>query len=197
MNLKKKKYSEWLNQMLLDLNYQHTDYYKHILPFTRNGILLDTSVMLIYIDGLIQTRFKKEDEPWNYKCLLAFFDKIKVNNRWENFMITPSILTEICNHVKNNNNRRGDYKIIFTEILSVLDAIKEKIAKKEHIIARFKKFNHFEIGDISISLVAEDILVSSEKIAILSKDHFFVDKYENDPRVMVMDFNKSVLGMTN
>ena len=64
--------------MFLDID-QH-DYEKDIIPFIRNGIIVDTSVIDIFIDGLIEVRFtkKKLEELPEYKSLLSFFDLIKI-----------------------------------------------------------------------------------------------------------------------
>lgn len=47
--------------MLLDTS--HIEYDKDIMPYIRNGIIIDTSVMKIFIDGLISARVSKKNSP--------------------------------------------------------------------------------------------------------------------------------------
>ena len=44
--------------MFLDISIH--DYNKDIIPFIKNGIIVDTSVILIIIDGLVSTRITKK-----------------------------------------------------------------------------------------------------------------------------------------
>ena len=68
--------------VILDLNYTHTDYAKHIRPFLCKGIFIDTSVMKMFIDGYINCFFSKRiDEQYN--CLIGILEKLKVNNKWK------------------------------------------------------------------------------------------------------------------
>ena len=49
-----------MTKMLLQINTEHTDFIQHILPYTKNGIFIDTSIMKIFLDGFIQIRFSKK-----------------------------------------------------------------------------------------------------------------------------------------
>ena len=70
------------------------DFIKNILPYTRNGICIDTGIMKIFLDGFIDLRFSKKINE-DYNDLLSLFEFLQVSNRWENFWITPHLLTEI------------------------------------------------------------------------------------------------------
>ena len=179
--------------MILDMNYQHKDYIKDILPYIKNGILIDTSVIKILLDGLISLRISKK-RIQNYDNLLAFLDFMKINNRWNKFVITPHILSEVCGHLNRNYRKNQNYRQIIEEILPILDNMEEKIIEKENIISSVEIKNPIlEIGDISIFLSAKDFVDSSKKISILVKDTRFNREYELDSNVMIMDYNKIIL----
>lgn len=179
--------------MILDINYQHKDYIKDILPYIKNGILIDTSVIKILLDGLISLRLSKKKIP-DYDNLFAFFDFIKVNNRWNKFLITPHILSEVCGHLNRDYRKNKKYKQIIEEILPILDDMNEKIIEKDEIISSIEIKNPIiEIGDISLFLAAKDFIDTSKKVAILVKDTRFNREYELDTHVMIMDYNKVIL----
>lgn len=179
--------------MILDLNYQHHDYIQDILPFTKNGIFIDTSIILIMVEGLISTRIrKKKDEEYN--VLLRFLDLIKVNNEWSKFFITAHVLSEVCGYINRNHNKDTKYKEICSEILPILSGMGEKMIQKKRIL-NFIDSNKpvIEIGDISIFLATEDLVSLSQKASILAKDNGFNNKYKNDQSVLVMDFHSILL----
>ncbi len=81
--------------MYLDVT--HLDYDKDIVPFIRNGIIIDTSIIDIIVNGLVLTRISRKeskDLP-EYDALLLFLDLIKMSNKWDKFVITPNILPEV------------------------------------------------------------------------------------------------------
>ncbi|MDD5726583.1 MAG: hypothetical protein PHC53_04255 [Patescibacteria group bacterium] len=180
--------------MFLDLN-QH-DYEKDIIPFIKNGIIIDTSVIDIFIDGLVEVRIAKKrlEEIPEYCTLLAFFDLINITNRFEKFFITPHILTEVCTHFRIKYNKRLDYKDIVDEVMPVLKVMQEEVIGKDQI---FEQINYtrpvIEIGDISIFVVAEKFLASGKKVALLAKDRDLNKIYENHQNVMVMDYQSIIL----
>ena len=179
--------------MILDINYVHKDYVKDILPYIRNAIFIDTSVMKIFINGFITTRFsKKKDEE--FEKLLAFFDIIKVSDKWNKFYVTPHVLAEICRHLNNDYRKHHDYKEKVEEILPILKELQEIVITKEKIIGCVDLKNPIlEIGDISIFLATEEFIDSSKKVAILVKDERFNEEYEHNLNVMIMDYNKIIL----
>lgn len=182
--------------MFLDINNQHKNYNKDIIPFIKNGIIIDTSVIKILIDGLISTRFSKK-KMQEYDNLLNFFDIIKVNNKWDKFLITPHILTETCRHFHIQYNKNANYAEVAKEILPILDGMNEKLITKKEIIDLIDKNKPIiELGDISIFAITQDIINSKCKIAILVKDDRIAKKYANDQNVMIMDFNYIINDMT-
>ncbi len=179
--------------MILDINYQHRDYIKDILPFIRKGIIIDTSVIKILLEGIISSRISNKETPELNK-LLAFLDFIKVNNRWEKFFITPHILTQVCSHINRKYNGQNNYKEIICEILPILECMVERQIGKDRIVGCVDIKNPIiEIGDLSIFLWAEDFTKTPDKVAILVKDKHFNERYKHDPRVMIMDYNQVIL----
>lgn len=181
--------------MFLDISSVH-DYDKDIIPFIKNGIIIDTSVVKIIIDGLVSTRIcrkKLEDLP-DYEKLLNFFDYIKVNNEWDKFLITPHILTEVCTHLRNDYSRWNNYKRIIEEVLPILKSVEEKSVAKNDIMNCVDLKNPIiEIGDISIFMVADNFLNTVKRIAILAKDRELNRRYQDSPNVMVMDYESIML----
>ena len=180
--------------MFLDL--QVHNYEKDIIPFIKNGIIIDTSIIKIIIDGLVLTRISKKraEELPDYAGLLGFLDLIKVNNRWNKFYITPHILTEVCNHLRNDYNDNLNYKQIVEEVIPLLGSMAEKLVEKSRIIGHIDFKNPvIEIGDISIFAIADDFLNETNKIAILSNDRELNRTFADKPNVMVMDYRSIML----
>lgn len=185
--------------MFLDLNLHR--YEEDIVPFIRNGIIIDTSVLIHIVDGLIKLRIEKrslEDLP-DYWKILQFLSLLKINNRWNCFYITPHILTEICTYIRKTYNKRNDYGKIAAEILPILEAMGEHLeCDKDSFMSFIDARNPvIEAGDISIDVVADEILASQNrsKVAILVDDQGINEKYEGNKRVMVMDYRTSILNL--
>jgi len=174
--------------MLLDITCLD-DYDKKIVPFIREGIIIDTSIIDILIDGLIEKKISKKEAP-DYDNLMGFLNLIKIGNNWAKFLITPHILTETCRHLRDGYRLRHNYKEIVGEVLPILKNMGEELADKRKIINSVDFKNPIiKIGDISIFVVTESFINSSKKIAILAKDRHFKEKYEYDEKVMIMDYH--------
>lgn len=174
--------------MFLDINNQHSDYNKDIWPFIKNGIIIDTSVLKIIIDGLISARISKKPSS-ELEGLLFFFDIIKVKDKWDKFYITPQILTEVCTHLRNDYNGHRKFSEIIKEIIPILDVMGEKVVYKNQLIRSIDYKNPIvELGDISIFIIADDFVDKKEKISILVKDRGINKRYEDNPKVMIMDY---------
>lgn len=190
--------------VLLDLIYEHKDYFKHIFPYIRNGIIIDTSVMKIFIEGYIKTEFSNKIVP-EYERLISFFHLIKVitvrdeeKYHWNKFLITPHIFTEICSHIKNDYDCHHNYNKIIETIIPILKEIKECNIEKNKILEYVDMKNPvIEIGDISIFLTIGNYEDTNEKIAVLGKDDKFLAKYgdSTNTKVMVIDFNVTMSAM--
>jgi len=182
---------------ILDLKYIHTDYIKHILPFTKNGVFIDTSVMKIFIDGFLEWKFSKKLEK-DYQGLSDLFEALKLTN-WNKLLITPHILTEICHHFvcDKDRDKRKDYCDMVKIVIPILDEIKEeKEITKENILKLINMDKPvIELGDISIFVAVDDIVNSSCKTAILVNDAGFNNRYENHPNVLIIDYNKTILDL--
>lgn len=176
--------------MFLDLT-QH-QYEKDIIPFIRNGIIIDTSVLDILIDGIIDSRISNK-KSLEFQQILNFLDLMKISNRWEKFFITPHILTEVCNYLRNRYSKRADYKKIVEELMPVIKLMQEHIVQKDKItqLVDFKN-PVIEIGDMSIFVTTDDFIDSGKQVAILAKDEGINNKYQNNRKVMVMDYRSII-----
>ncbi len=181
--------------MLLDINFQHTDFIKDILPFIRNGIIIDTTVLEEFINGFISARFTKKESDDHIRLLL-FLDYLKIKNNWDKFIITPHILAEVCNHFKNGYRKHEDYQAKVCEIIPILKEMKEEDICKDKILEYIDlgcSKPIVEVGDISINLVAENIVSSSQKVSILANDSGFSRTFKHHSNVLVMDYKNAVL----
>lgn len=175
--------------MLLDTDGLLNEYDNKVLPFIRNGILIDTSVLDLIINGLIKTRLSKQQSR-ELEEILDFLNLLKVNNNWNRFYITPHILTEVGNHLRNRYSKDPKFNGIVTEVLPILKEINEKgdISKNEILNYINTHDPVVEVGDISICLAADIFTNRNEKISILANDRGLISKYYTHPHVMVMDY---------
>ncbi len=188
--------------MLLEINTEHTDFIKHILPYTKNGILIDTSVMKMFIDGFIQLKFSKQKNQ-EYCDLISLFELLKVGNKWDKFWITPHLFTEICHHFCRDKcsgicrNKRKDFKDIVKEIIPILKDINEEEGIKKNLILNLidKDKPVIEMGDLSIFVAVDNILETKDKISVIAKDKGIKEKYENYPNVLMIDYYKTILDL--
>lgn len=175
-----------------------TNYDKDIIPFTKNGIIIDTSIIKILIDGIVATGVSKKslDELPEYKNLLDFLALIKVSNKWEKLFVTPHILSEVCRHFRDDYSDYKNYKEIVGEIFPLLKIMEEHMVSKENIIKHIDYDNPvIEIGDISIFAAAQNFISDKKKTAILAKDKRINDKYKDSSYVMVMDYQAIMLNL--
>lgn len=177
--------------MFLDL--QQHQYNTDIIPFIRNGIIIDTSVLDILINGMIDSRISNK-RSLEFQQILDFLDLMKVNNRWDKFFITPHILTEVCTHFRNKYCKRDDYKKIVGEIMPIIETMQEKVVRKDSITKLIDFKNPvIEIGDMSIFVTTDDFINSGKQIAILSNDRIMNNKYQYHKKVMIMDYKSVIL----
>lgn len=177
--------------MFLDLE-QH-QYDIDIIPFIRNGIIIDTSVLDILIDGIIESRIGNR-KSLAFQQIMDFLDLMKINNRWDKFFITPHILTEVCNHFRNKHSKRVDYKKIIEEVMPIIEMMQENVVPKEKITQLIDFKNPaIEIGDMSIFITTDDFIRSGKRVAILSNDRIMNKKYQDSNKVMIMDYQSIIL----
>ncbi len=178
--------------MFLDLT-SSQDYDKEIAPFLKNGVIIDTTVLWEIIEGLISVRITKRPHT-EYEKILRFLDRIKIGNKWEKFFITPYILTEVAHRLRNAYRLRDDYKNIVKEIMPILGAFGEFNASKNDFIKSIDFRNPIiEAGDISIFIIADDFWDKKWKFAILCSDSGLNKKYQDNTRIMVMDYQSAIL----
>lgn len=175
------------------LNLQVHEYNKDIYPYIKNGIIIDTSVFKIIVDGIVCTRFSKKKSP-ELDEIMNFLDILKMNNKWGKFFITPHVLTEICRHIRNDYDDWKNYKEIIKQIFPMITAMEEKAVKKDEILRLIDYGNPIiEIGDISIFVIADDYENRKEKIAILAEDGGINNKYIDSKNVMVLNYKLNML----
>lgn len=175
------------------LNLQIHKYDQHIYPHIKNGIIIDTSVFKIIVDGIVCTRFSKKEYP-EFTEVLSFLDYIKMNNKWGKFFITPHILTEVCTHLRNDYSKYKNFSEIVKEIIPIIAEMEDKAVKKYDILRLIDLKNPvLEIGDISIFVIADDFANRGVKVAILANDRGLNKKYEDSKDVMVLDYKSNLL----
>jgi len=168
----------------------------NITPFFKNGVIIDTSVVDILIDGLIASRICKKAnfDSFEFELLLGFFDLIKIQNQWSKFIITPHILTEVCTHFRNKYSKYENFRDIVRQIMPLLKDMIEKQVEKSAIFNRVDANNPIiEVGDISIFVIANEMIDTHDKVAILANDQGINNRYMDDHRVLVLDFKNIML----
>ena len=167
------------------------EYDSKIAPFLRNGVIIDTSTLWEFIQGLVRTQRRTTDTGWKeeYNKIINLFDRIKLTGKWDRMFLTPHIMTETCSHVNIAYNKRGDFKDIGEQVMSIMDAIDEKVPIKDDCVACYECGRNLEPGDLSIYAVADGFIKDKLKVAILTKDSGFVSRYAENPYVMVIDHN--------
>lgn len=175
------------------LNLQTDDFDKDIYPFIKKGVLIDTSVFILIIDGIVCTRLTKKKDPELDK-ITSFLDLLKIKNKWDKFLITPHILTEICTHLRKDYSKTPKYGEIVREVLPLLAEMEDKVVGKDEIIKLIDLDNPIvEVGDISIFVVADDFIQEDIKVAILSNDYRINGKYKDSKNVMILDYQNNML----
>jgi hypothetical protein len=118
-----------------------------------------------------------------------------IKNSFNKFLITPHILTEVCNHLRNDHGKRKDQREIFAEISPFLSDLVEKDVSKEQILKKVIPDKAIEIGYLSIFVIADEFIKENKKISILSKDRVLNSGYKDHPDVMVMDFENIIYNL--
>lgn len=177
---------------LLELKKNNFNYDKEIIPFIKNGIIIDTCVVETLIEGFIHTRIsgKPASTMYDFYMIVGFLDRIKIPNSWDKFLVTPHIITEIFYRFRDKNHHcGGKYKEILEEVMPLINSMNEISAGKDNILKHITYKNHrIEIGDFSIFVVAEDFLSKNEKIAVLSADDGVTSQYMYNPNVLAMNY---------
>lgn len=177
------------------LNLHVHKYDRDIYPHIKNGIIIDTSVLKIIMDGIVSTRFSKK-ESLEFAEILSFLDYLKINNKRSKFFVTPHVLTEICTHLRNDYSKWENFSEIVKEIIPIIAEMGDKAVKKDEIL-RFIDLKNpiIEIGDISIFVIADDFASRGVKVAILADDCGLNSKYEDSRDVMVLNYKSNLLNL--
>lgn len=174
--------------------YSTQEYDKKIAPFLRNGVIIDTSVILEIMRGVVSTHRNTVDTGWKaeYEKIINLLELIKINNNWKKFFLTPHIMTETCSHINTDYNNDMDFKDIVKQIMSIVEKAQERAVCKEDFMGCINYQNGMvlESGDLSIYAVADSFVKEKKKVAILTIDDGFSTRYYESPYVMVIDYRK-------
>lgn len=129
--------------------------------YRTKGVIVDTNILLLYLvgsyDERLVGRFKKTqaydvDDYVVVRNMLAFFEKV---------IVLPNILTEVCNHLNQLDEKRR------TRLLASLP-VHFSLWEEEHIpsivASRWKYFSAFGLTDSAIALLAsrEHLVVTDD-----------------------------------
>lgn len=177
------------------LNLQVHEYNKHIYPFIKNGIIIDTSVFKILIDGIVSTRLSNKASP-ELDEIISFLDILKMNNKWNKFFITPHVLTETCTHIRNDYSKWGNYNEIIAEIFPIINEMMEQSVSKDKILKYIDLDNPVvELGDMSIFVIADDYSQRKEKVSVLANDRKLNQRYKDSKNILVLDYKANLLNL--
>jgi hypothetical protein len=166
---------------------------QQITPFTSRGVIIDTSVAWEIVQGLVSARISKKRYE-ELEKILRFLEFIKLYQRWDKFVITPHVLAEVCNLFRDQYSKWTNYGEITKEVMPMIEHMRDCTVSKKEI---FEHIDYdkpiIEIGDISIWVMADGCVQRKDKIAILSVDNRLNKRYEDNPRVLVMNYRNIVL----
>src|SRR3989344_633174 len=96
---------------MLLLSIRENEYDTKVAPFLRNGVLIDTSTLWEFVQGLICIQRGTTDTGWKeeYEKIINLLDRIKLNNKWDKVFLTPHIMTETCSHFNKKYNDDNDF----------------------------------------------------------------------------------------
>ncbi len=176
------------------------EYDNKIAPFTRNGVLIDTSTLWEFVQGLIRMRRGTTNtKGWQeeYGKIVNLLERIKLTNNWHKIYLTPHIMTETCSHfnLQYNAARDRDFSEIGRQIIEIIDATTDQVPKNKECTSCYQLGTPLEPGDLSIYAIADNFAKNKKKIAILTKDGGFTTRYATNPYVMVIDHNLVVEGI--
>lgn len=129
--------------------------------FIREGILLDTSPLILYFLGEFDKEnntdfvriWKKGDVPYTYEDYL-FFKSFLGNIPFEKLYITPHIFHEFYKHIQKilPTNKFHDF---FQHNINLLMQLKEEPVNKNDLMSHHF-FDKLEIGEHSLYLLKKD-----------------------------------------
>ena len=177
--------------MILNLQQHEANYFGQ---FTKNGVIIDTCVLRVLIDGLFDIQVSGKPNQ-DFEDLMDFLDLIKMKNAWSRFYITPHVLTETCRQFRDKYRKWDNLKDLLGLVIPVMNSMQEaNSAKKEDILNSIELSNPIiDIGDISICLVADDFIKKQMKIAFLSVDSRLNAQFSSSKEVLAMDFRQNIL----
>lgn len=166
-------------------------YDKEVSKFTRNCIMVDTSIVLELMCGVVRTQRNSTDtNGWKaeYNKITNLLESLKID--WKKFFLTPYLITETFCHV-NENEHDQDFREIVKKVVEFVKSSGEEFHTKEEFIACIdlnQQSLRLEPGDLSIYAIADHFAEGKKEIAILTKDYGFTARYHANKYVMVIDY---------
>ena len=159
--------------------------------FLRNGVIIDTSVILEIMRGVVSTQRKSTDTTgWKaeYEKIITLLELLRIND-WKKFFLTPHILTETCSRINMDYNKDDDFEDVAKKIVSIVESSEEHhVLKKEFLgCVAYQANMKLEPGDLSIYALADNFAKEKKKVAILANDEGFSSRYRTNPYIMVID----------
>lgn len=155
--------------MKIDFN---NTYYRDLLQ-NKKEMIIDANLLLLYIvgsfniDTIINKRFTKTNgfNKDEYNLLMYIIDKAK------KIIVTPNILTEVCNHSeKINNSLKFDYYQLFKKLYNNFE---------EKLVLTKEAFNFNKVHDFGISDSIIISLVEKYKYLLVTTDAPLADYLRN------------------
>jgi len=155
--------------------------YSFILQYRRNGLLIDTNILLLYFIGSYDrnliTKFKATKDRFS----IADFDiLVEFISHFNKLFTTPNILTEV-NSLSNlmYNKVLSNYLVSLKRHISILE---EKYADSKHV-SQHKQFTSLGLTDTAIVLLGK-----KHKFLCLTDDHK-LNLILTDLNIPVLNFN--------
>ena len=128
----------------------------------------------------------------NYKKIFTLLTLLKLNKNLAKWIFTPHVVTEICSHINIEYNADSDFERIVNKTASYIDLATEgQLNKKEFIGSiAYSGGMKLEPGDLSIYAIADRVAAWKEKIAILTKDYGFTNRYYKNDCVLIIDYTQ-------
>ncbi len=144
--------------MIMTENLQDLFFNKNhiLLRLTRDGILIDTTILILYLVGVFDKRNKTNNlkrvnmDIYDFDSFIRFKERLKIKNIY----VTPNVLTETYNQIENKIGS-WFFESNLIEIKEIINNLEELYKTKEEIIS-LESFGRFDFTDLSLYLTTKD-----------------------------------------
>lgn len=146
--------------------------------YRRNGLLIDTNLLLLFFIGLFDTQ-----KLSSFKCVQKFTVDdylllVEFSNRFERIVTTPNILTEVSNLSGQVNGKlKQNYFATFATKIDLLDECYVQSTE----VGRAPEFVQFGITDVGIQQLAN-------KTYLVLTDDFRLSQYLQSQSIDTINF---------